>query len=592
MKFRIVLLVLFFVSSVSFSQTRVQGYDDGQAAQQYVNWAKKEIDEGRWSSALAGLERAADFANVSSDISYQLALARSHEDKNRTGIIEVLDHAVDVNRWVIYNKNDALLLKAQQLVAMRKFSNAISILDGTVTNADSVCLRLMALKGQASGIGDSTNDAPQLFRTLLLSALDRFPRDPRPLRIFFEYARNRMPEPSRMPQSDLNLLDLALRRLPFLMEIDAELAWMAAPFIKDTEEARRLMSTYRVGALSGVQSRDFRPSPESIPVALNLGLIDDITAVEELFSGTRGINSPLPARLKVNGDPVIDLETLNKVYGLLRSEIGRDLFTQNLLVFSGCIISDDDKDGNIDNITYYRSGIISEFVFDLDQDNTSEIQIVFSAGIPVSAEYMLTGQKERAQINWERYPSVEKAVFAGESFSFRPADFQFQPVSFIVLGGSSLHAGLPYPVLTYKLDLTRRTFVSFCASITRSSAEFNRALECIFFVRGFPVQAVEILNGKYISFTEFERGIPVIQYLDMDADGRMETIRRFHRPSLNNPWPDEEYNYLKLIASSDSDWTGEGRYKTGEVYLQDGAVVYLWDMDGSGVMDYSRVENQ
>jgi hypothetical protein len=589
MKFRVILLVLFFVSIVSFSQPRVQGYDDAQAAQQYVNWAKRAIDENRWNEALAGLERAADFANVSSDISYQLALARSHEDKNRTGIIEVLDHAMDVNRWVIYNKNDALLLKARQLVALRKYLSAISILDSTVANADSVCLRLMAFKGMAI---ENDPAAAQLFRTLLLSALDRFPRDPRPLSIFFEYARNRMPELSRMPQSDLNLLDLALRRLPFLVEADVELAWMAAPFIKDTEEALRLMSAYRAGALSGVQSRDFSPSPESIPVALNLGLIDDITAIEELFSGTRGINSPLPVRLKVNGDPVIDLETLNNVYGLLRSEISRDLFTQNLLVFSGSIFSDDDKDGNIDNITYYRSGIIREFVFDLDQDNTSEIRIVFSAGIPASAEYMLTGQASRAQINWERYPSVEKASFAGESFSFRPADFQFQPVSFIVLGGSGLHAGLPYPVLTYKLDLTRRTFVSFCVSITRSSAEFSGALECIFFVRGIPVQAVEILDGKYISFTEFERGIPVIQYLDLDVDGRMETIRRFHRPSLNNPWPDEEYNYRKLISSSESDWTGEGRYKTGEVYLQNGAVVYLWDMDGSGVMDYSRIENQ
>jgi hypothetical protein len=542
---------------------------------------------------LAGLERAADFANVSSDISYQLALARSHEGKNRSGIIETLDNALDVNRWVIYNKNDALLLKAREFVALRKFSSAISVLDDTVSNADSVCLRLMSLRGMAEGIGDygyTSATAADRFRTLMFTALDRFPRDPRPLRIFLEYARNRKPESTQMPQNDLNILELVLRRLPFLLDADNELAWMAAPFMRNTDDARRLILTYRAGGLPNIQSRDFRPREESIPVALSLGLIDDITAVEEFFSGTRGINSPLPAGISANGDPVLDLGTLLKISGLLRSEMGRDLFTQNLLVFSGTIISDDDNDGYIDSITNYRSGIIQECAFDTDQDNVSELRIKFLAGIPVSAQYLTSGQI--SQIIWERYPSVERTVIADENFSFRPAHFQFQPVSFIVLGGSGIYAGLPYPVMSNNLDLTRRTFVSFCVDITRPSVEFKGAVEKIFFERGIPVQAVEIINGQYISFTEFERGIPVIQYVDLDVDGRMETVRRFYRPGVNYPWPDEneKFDYRKLISSSESDWMGKGKYKTGEVYLQNGVVVYLWDVDGSGVMDYSTVE--
>jgi hypothetical protein len=52
-----------------------------------------------------------------------------------------------------------------------------------------------------------------------------------------------------------------------------------------------------------------------------------------------------------------------------------------------------------------------------------------------------------------------------------------------------------------------------------------------------------------------------------------------------------EFNYRALIASSESDWTGEGRFLTGEVYLQDGSVVYLWDMDGSGSMNFSEAES-
>jgi hypothetical protein len=132
--------------------------------------------------------------------------------------------------------------------------------------------------------------------------------------------------------------------------------------------------------------------------------------------------------------------------------------------------------------------------------------------------------------------------------------------------------------------------ISFCDSITRPSVEFDGAIEQIFFDGGFPRQAVEILNEKYISVTEFERGIPVIQYIDLDLDGRMETIRRFHRPGLDYPWPglDEKFDYHRLIASSESDWTGEGQFSTGEVYLQDGSIIYSWDIDGSGKMNYSE----
>ena len=612
MKFRPVFLVVLFCWTFCYSFAQSQGgarvWGDAEAAQQYVKWAQQEINEGRTREALAGLERAADFANVSSDISYLLATSRSGEGKSRTSVVQALDAAIEVNRWVDYNKDQALLLKAEQLVAMRRFESALAVLDqggqGSVQAAsDFAMARLLAFRGLAEGFGGFSLDAAQAlarFRSLTLSAMDRFPRDPRPLRIFFEYARNRNPEPSELADmslslaGDLNLLELVIRRLPFLLESDPELAWIAAPFMRDTEDARRLAASYRSGGLYSVQSRDFMPSPGSIPVALNLGLINDIEAVEELFSGSRGFNSPLPPGIAANGDPVLDKAAVTEVYNLLRGEEGRALFTQKLLSFSGIITCDDDNDGYIDSRFYCRSGVIREFEYDRHQDNVFDLHITFSAdGVPVSADIPVTGRFSPARVKWERYPSVEQAVLAEETFSFRPADFQFAPVSFITLGGDIDRSGIAWPVLSNQFELTRRSMVSFCAGISRPSVEFDGAVETIFFERGFPRQAVEILDGKNVSVAAFERGIPVIQYLDLDLDGRMETIRHFHRPGPGYPWPDSDqsFDYRRLIASSESDWTGEGAYKTGEIYLQDGSVVYLWDMDGSGTMNYFETEN-
>jgi len=296
MKNRIIFILFLFVSVFAFAQekqSRVQGWGDGEAAQKYVEWIKQAVDEGRWSEALAATERAADFANVSSDISYQFALVLSNMGKSRKSIIEALDRALEINRWVIYSENQALLLKARQLIAMRKYLNAFEALDKAGESADVAVLRLLALRGMASAgsavpVGTEGYDpvfALSRFRSQILVAMDRYSRDPRPLRVFFEYASNRRPEPSELAEGDHNLLELALKRLPFLLEADPELAWLAASFMRDTEQAKRYVLAYRAGGIPSVQNSNFIPSPPSVPVALNLGLIDDTGAVEELFSG-------------------------------------------------------------------------------------------------------------------------------------------------------------------------------------------------------------------------------------------------------------------------------------------------------------------
>jgi hypothetical protein len=200
----------------------------------------------------------------------------------------------------------------------------------------------------------------------------------------------------------------------------------------------------------------------------------------------------------------------------------------------------------------------------------------------------VSGREERANIQWERYPSVQNVKLADEIFLFRPADFQFAPITFIELGGSRTMSGLLYPVLSKQsMNITHRTLVLSCSSFSRPGVEFDGAIEVFYMNQGIPLQAVQTLNGQQVSVTEFERGLPVIQYLDMDLDGRMETIRRFHRPlQLPQGWQFIDYRLLK--ASSESDWSGDGRHITREVYRQDGSVVYSWDIDGSGEQNYTE----
>jgi tetratricopeptide (TPR) repeat protein len=595
MKIRAVIFILMaaFVSAL-YAQPQAGRWGDAELARQYVGWARQMIDSGRWEEALAGLERANDYADVSSDISYLLASARlqniySDMRCNRLTALDALERAIETNRWETYNESMALFLKAEQLIIIRRFLNALSVLEqieekfyppGAVSSgadfaADLAYLRLLAFRGMASGTGYDAVQSLARFRSLVLSAMDRYPRDPRPLRVFFEYARNRKPEHEpgggvELPQSDINLLELALRRLPFLLETDPDLAWMAAPFMRDIDAARRLVSSYRAGGLSN--GENFRPVAGSIAPALNLGLLGDIDAVEELFDV-----------LADNENPVLYKKTIADVYNLLRSEEGRDLFTRKLLSFSGAIFSDDDGDGYIESRAFYKSGILSEYRYEKNQSGVVDMLISFAAdGTPQRVLFSDAQMSFTGVLEWERYPSVFKFNSADEVFLFRPADFQFAPISFIELGGSQRYRGLFFPAPSH-YEITRRAVVSFCVSLSRPSVEFEGAVETIYLERGIPLRSVETMNDRQISVTEFERGSPVIQYIDMDMDGRMETIRRFFPASSDFP---ENFNIRKLLASSESDWMGDGRYKTGEVYRQDGSVVYTWDMDGSGIMNY------
>jgi hypothetical protein len=595
MKFRLFLLLivlsLSFGSAFAQMQSRIEGFGDGEAAQKYVDWIEKAIIEERWSEAHAAAERAKDFANVSSDISYLLACIRNHEGRDRTSIVEALDTALETNRWVNYNKNDALIFKASELISMRKYRDALACLEDNQTSLAASDLRLCAYRGMANS-GDVY--ALGRFRSNLLQTMDRYPRNPSPLRIFLVYARGKRPE---YPY-DTDLLEFVLRRLPFVVEFDPELAWLAASFIRDTEEAKRYVMAYRAGAYSGIQSGDFKPHPGSIPIALNFGLLADRDAVEELFSGTRGPNNPLQAGLPADGNPVLDRRLLAEVFDLLRSDDGRDYFTEKLLSFTGLIFTDGDSDGIIESYANYESGVIKDFAYDRNQDNSFDSRILFNndgypdiAGIPVIGQ----GRASVARVQWERYPYVKYITSEDGAFSFAPGSYAYAAVDLVVLGGSKNYAGLPYPVpLDLYFDLTVRSLVSFASSITRSSAEFEEGTEQIFLDRGIPRQAVEILDRKQVSVTYFRNGLPFEQYLDMDADGRMETKRTFRRPEPGAATElyYEIINYQSLIESSESDWTGDGVYKTGEVYLKDGSVVYSWDMDGSGFMNYSETNTE
>ncbi|MDR2793122.1 MAG: hypothetical protein LBB61_05585 [Treponema sp.] len=448
--------------------------NDTALAYHYFTWAQKMVDEGRWREARAGLERALDFADVSSDIPYLLALVHLHEGVPRPRVLEDAQLALAADRWRYYTDEHGKLLCARILIGLYKFSAALNVLDGVSENAEKCELQLLAFKGLNNRVA---------FDTVATFALDVYPRNTVFVRIIFTYFAESDILPERNEQ---NLIYLCLRRLPFLIEYDPELAYLAVPFIPYEEEAKILVAAYLA---------IYKPSADSIPIALSLGLMDEQSAVDSVFGS------------------VIDKKVLLSVWNLC-TDTGRISIRQRLLSWTGVITVDTDKDGIVETQTSYRSGRIASYMEDTDQDDVMELVVIFENGIPIRAE---TGD---ITVQWERYPAILSADLKGSRYFPKPNDFFFEPLRLIEL----VQGGVLYPERNKQaVILTERTLIASSILFERDSAEFSGSKERVELINGIPQRAREYLDGRVVSETAYKQGKPLIKKIDLDLDGALET---------------------------------------------------------------------
>jgi hypothetical protein len=546
---------------------------DERAAEQYLLGAEEALARGRRDEAREILRRGADFAGDSSDLSFLLARLLWEEGKPAGAVLEALGRAREAGRWNRYTPEEARLLEAEILLRLRAYEKALETLEGLPRSAGAQRLKLEAARFLPGG-GE--------FRRFLEEALDRYPRESWPLRAFFAYAEGKLPG-----GNEGDLMARAFRMLPFLLEEDPELAWMAFPFVEDLEEAGRLAAAYR--AAGGA-------NPAALPALLSLGLLPEKEGVEELFAPP-GEGAP------GEGERRLDKGLLLRVGELLLTGEGRELFRRNLLGFTGVITEDGDGDGYAEALARYREGLITDYVYDGDQDGLPELQARFGGGLPFRAELsalpsVFAGEappafappirdedRIKAVIRWEEYPAVLEASLEAVRYIPRPRDFFYAPFRLENLGG----LGLLFPGGNPgRIRLSRRTLLSFAALLERPSGEFAGALERIELHRGIPERARVFLDGRLVAETEFFRGRPLRERVDLDLDGRLETVRRF-RETGEDPVSAYLLRGERELLSSESDWDGDGIFEIGEEYISgDPGVIRSWDLDRDGLRETRR----
>jgi hypothetical protein len=98
--------------------------------------------------------------------------------------------------------------------------------------------------------------------------------------------------------------------------------------------------------------------------------------------------------------------------------------------------------------------------------------------------------------------------------------------------------------------------------VERPSLEFSGGIESVELAQGIPVAAREYSSGQLVSEKEFLRGRPQLQRVDLDLDGRMETVRVF-RHDYQAVELEDLWNYDRNIEYTVSDWDGDGIFESG-----------------------------
>ncbi|MDR2481352.1 MAG: hypothetical protein LBD07_03545 [Spirochaetaceae bacterium] len=498
-------------------------------AEYYYDYLPKILSEKGAEPAEQFLLRAQDFADYSSDLSFELARIEITLERPRRLILAFLDRALTTNRWQHSSALDAHLYKALILNELMEYNEAIIELEHVPDSPQKEVLILGALLGMRYDVQ---------FCLRIKSALAKYPYNEDIITLLYKYAV-KIDNPS---ETDSELIDAVTERI--ITSENQNLVRIAAPFMYDEEKAHWFLSAWYARCNPAIPR-------DSLPALMNLGVIDEDAAIDHLF--VPGLQMP---------EPFINRKTLISVFNLLRTESTRTYFINKLASFTGAIAEDRNNDGIYESFALYNNGMIVLYINDNAQERIDRVIVHFTANALVNIEVAQNGNIDflgRAyrlpqyyNVEYDGYPAVRTISLGDVHYQFIPRDFYYEPVMLRpVFDG----APLIFPEFSFEeSNLNERTLFSFSYSMERPSREFSGAVEEIRLLNGVRISSVERLNGRIISEMQFIRGMPFIQRVDTDLDGRLETIRHFIQNSsglITIP----EIDYVEI------DWDGNGVYE-------------------------------
>ncbi len=518
---------------------------DRSLAVRYAELARSAASSFRYDDASFYAHRSLDYDASSSDTQVLAARIELALGEPLRGVETHFRAALAADDFRLERRDAAVIALANALARMRGYDDALELIDGLPPGPDAryveaLCLARLGLR--------------ERYRAALSKALDDHPSDPRFAALFLS-GLPLDPDSFAPDAAERAILERILARLPFLARLDRELPLMAAPYFARVEDRRDAVLEYRASG---------RKRPEAVLLALRYGVIDEATAIRELFSFRR-----------------LERSVLRGLRGELSSDGSLGAFGDAFLAYDGSVTVDADRDGEPEEETLYRHGAVASWRLDADQDGESEAAAAFSENLPVTVRTVTARTPSGAVasellVDYDLYPYASRAVVKRDG-SIRAYAFETdrKPLPIFSLdveasGTSDGAAAFVYaPVFHAEAVPVEAALLADAARVgTR-----DHGTEAVFDLAGGIPVASERHDAAGRARVRYRDGFPYREDLDLDGDG-IDDARVLYRRG-----PDGKPERAAFELDADCDGTPEYRELLVPPFAKS------WDFDGDGRVD-------
>ncbi|MEI6387790.1 MAG: hypothetical protein WCQ50_14235 [Spirochaetota bacterium] len=533
---------------------------DSLALARWTGAAKAFLDAGNYDDAhklaVSGLEvdpGNADLLFIRAKAGY---LSTGAEGDLVLPALDAAAAALASGRFSLMGRDAAITFEAGLLSRLHRRNEALTLLGrlGPGPDAEAWLLKCSLLLAMGQ-----TEAALALFERAVVS----FPADPG-FPTLFSSSRAFAPGPRTE-----RLASLWRRSFDRLSAADPDIVIAMLEAFPTREARRNQLVAYRaMGGKAG------------FPELIEYGVLD--------FKA--GVALALPPKGQV------ELATLRRIAGLFRDTGDLAALATALAGFSGSIREDADGDSFAEAVTSYDSGLPVSWRLDADQDGVSELTLDFRFGEPATASLATDGA------NWsfvyEGYPGLGGAVLTAalgsrSDWTLAQGSLTFAPLRFGAVEG--VPGSFILPTATAARLPSESALAA--AAVKLSVSTLGETLE-VDLEQGKAVTATGYSSGRIFSRIEYLDGRPVREKLDLDGDGRFESLLVLDpgsdpaRPEVRETRSDidgdgyaefVELHGPPLTRSWDPD--ADGRVDIRETGFPDGRLMREFSSRGDGVLD-------
>ncbi|MGP1437938.1 MAG: hypothetical protein ACTTKH_02565 [Treponema sp.] len=506
--------------------------------------------DGSYEGAMFQAELGRGYAPNMADFPYLKALCANLLDEPAKYCLDYLDLAFEKGMmWHRYNAEDASLLRATLNLEMKRYTEALRIVNSlSFEMSDTALIKAKALYGL---------QRRKEAEDVIAQALDRHSFDSRFPKVFLIQEKDR--KPTAYSRTIANRI---LENLYVWKDNEPILLPLSVYFQQDDKINRRNLKIYRemhTHFLPSYTTEELYFAGETILSNINYGVLSDEASIRELFSLKVMLRDFSTGRKIIEN--AIYKEHLLQLSKIVGNQEARDLIKSLLLNYSGVVLDDENKDGIVESTVYYKAGRPDVALFDREQHGYPNFVVECNFGIP---KKVLIGD-EMYTLTYDEYPFVSSFQMQDDFFQIRPRVLKWQAftlkrLKLMLFSDSEKHKSFFVLTLNSNIKEINEASLKHVAAYKEVKKEDEKIRT--FYDRGEIISLETRIDNEVVSLVNYKNGIPSVEKNDIDRDGYFEKLQEF-----------DKYGNIKKISV---DFNKDGFFEYKESYLANGAIRKEW----------------